>query len=214
MPAEELQPSRYPSRFSTDQEALFQVLDEGLYCTVAYIKDGVARQIPTGFCRVGTSIYIHASSKSSFIDHIMGQEVSFSITLMDALVLAPTAFDHSFNYRSVIGFSRADEVADEKEKLVLFRAFTDRYLPGRIADVGDPTMDQVRITRMARLSLDRAGLKARSGDAGLEGLEKYGKWVGVIPVASKWGTPIVDDQLKGKVDMPDYIKQLNGGAGN
>ena len=67
---------------------------------------------------------------------------------MDAIVLAPTAFDHSFNYRSVIGFSEACAITETAKKMEVFKIFTDRYIPGRIADVGVPTLDQIAITKI------------------------------------------------------------------
>ena len=93
-------PSRYPSRGSEEKEVLYQIIDEGLFCTIAFVRDGIAQQIPTGYCRIDDDIFIHASSKSHFMDAISDNEVSYSITLMDGLVLSPTAFDSSFNYRS------------------------------------------------------------------------------------------------------------------
>ena len=207
MLSDRLKPSRYPSRASQDIEVINKALDSGLFCTVAFIRDGLPFQIPTGFCRIGTKIYIHASSKSGFIDSVVDENVSFSVTHMDALILAPTAFDHSFNYRSVIGFSKAIEITSEEEKLSIFRVFTDRYIPGRIADVGDPTHDQMKITRIMELSLDQCAIKMRDGDSGTEHPEKHGKWVGTIPVKRVYQKPVPDERIKDWV-VPDYIREL------
>ncbi|MEQ9229944.1 MAG: pyridoxamine 5'-phosphate oxidase family protein, partial [Cyclobacteriaceae bacterium] len=108
--ADHLTPSRYPSRASRDQHSIHAVLDAGLFCTIAFNREGLPHQIPTGYCRINDELFIHASSKSYFIDSILDQKVSFSVTLMNGLVLSDTAFDHSFNYQSVIGFSTAVEV--------------------------------------------------------------------------------------------------------
>lgn len=204
-------PSRYPSRGTEDKETLHQIIDEGLFCTIAFNRNGVPHQIPTGFCRVDDDIYIHASSKSGFIDAIIDQEVSFSITLMDALVLASTAFDHSFNYRSVIGFAKAEELVDPKEKLKFFNLFTDRYIPHRIADVGEPTSDQVKITKIIRLSLDNAAAKVREGDVN-EKLDIEAPWCGIIPLNQSYGIPIMDDQLPSERVLPEYISDLVDGT--
>ncbi len=205
-------PSRYPSRGTEDKEQLFQIIDEGLFCTVAFNRDGIPHQIPTGFCRMGDEIFIHGSAKSGFFDSIAGQTVSFSITHTDGLVLAPTAFDHSFNYRSVIGFSKAVEITDPGEKLKFFNAFTDRYIPGRIADVGEPTPDQVSITRIVRLSLDNAAAKVRTGDVNVK-LKEDAAWCGVIPVITRYGTPEKDEQLPDNLPLPAYISELIHGSG-
>jgi nitroimidazol reductase NimA-like FMN-containing flavoprotein (pyridoxamine 5'-phosphate oxidase superfamily) len=201
-----LTPSRYPSRASRDTTAINAVLDAGLFCTVAFVRDGLPHQIPTGYCRVGDEIFVHGSIKSHFMDSILGSKVSFSVTLMDGLVLSDTAFDHSFNYRSVIGFSEAREVTDFDEKMKVFCEFTDRYIPGRIADIGRPTEDQVAITRIARLTLDECAVKTREGDTGLT--KQTGKWVGVIPVSQQYGEPEPDQINNGLVSLPDYISEL------
>lgn len=203
-------PSRYPSRSSEEKRIIHQILDEGLHCTIAFMREGQAIQIPTGFCRVDDAIYIHASSKSHFIQSIIGEQVSFSVTLLDGLVLAPTAFDHSFNYRSVVGFSKAEEVTNDAEKLRLFCLFTDRYIPGRSADVGIPTAEQVGITKIVKLDLDNAAAKIRKGDVNVK-LSENDAWCGVIPLSTQYGSPEIDQQLCGKVDQPTYINELVNG---
>jgi uncharacterized protein len=203
-----LKPSRYPSRATEDQAVIRQVLDDGLFCTIAFNREGVPHQIPTGYCHDEKYLYIHAGAKSAFIDVIIGQMVSFSVTHMDGIVLSHSAFDSSFNYRSVIGFAVAEEITDPAQKLDFFKKFTDRYVPGRIADVGDPTLEQVSITRLVRFSLEKAAVKMRSGDVNVSHLEKFGKWCGVIPVQQTFGTPIPDQQIEGIVELPDYIRRM------
>ena len=203
-------PSRYPSRKTEDKKALYQIIDEGLFCTIAFIRDGIAHQIPTGFARVDDHIYIHASSKSRFIESLLDQKVSFSITHMDAFILAPTAFDHSFNYRSVIGFSDVEEIVDKDEKRKFFNLFTDRYIPGRIADIGEPSDDEVSVTKIARLSLNNSAAKVRTGDVNVK-MEKDAPWAGVIPIYRSLGEPEMDNQLNSR-ETPVYIKNLIDGS--
>jgi nitroimidazol reductase NimA-like FMN-containing flavoprotein (pyridoxamine 5'-phosphate oxidase superfamily) len=203
-----LKPSRYPSRASKDTAKIREVLDAGLFCTVAFVREGMAHQIPTGYCYDDQFLYIHGGAKSNFLDVIVGQMVSFSVTLMDGLVLSHSAFDSSFNYRSAIGFAVAEEIVDPIEKKRMFITFTNRYVPGRIADVGDPTDEQVSITRIMKLSLDQCAVKQREGDVNVANLDKYGKWCGVIPIQRKYGNPEIDKQIKGKVKLPNYINDL------
>lgn len=200
-------PSRYPSRGTEDKEAIYQIVDEGLFCTVAFNRGGVPHQIPTGFARVDEDIYIHASAKSHFINDIIGQQVSFSITHLDALILSPTAFDHSFNYRSVVGFAKAEEIEGANEKRKFFNLFTDRYIPGRIADVGEPTPDQVAITKIVRLSLKDAAAKVRTGDVNVA-IKPDANWCGVIPINKSYGKPEMDHQLNPDTELPSYLKAL------
>lgn len=204
-------PSRYPSRGSADKETIFKIVDDGLFCTIAFIRDDVPHQIPTGFCRVENDIYIHASAKSGFINDIIGKQISYSVTHLDALVLSPTAFDHSFNYRSVIGFAVAEELLDVEEKRHFFNLFTDRYISGRIADVGEPTDDQIAITKILRLSLDNASAKIRAGDVNVK-MNEGDAWCGIIPLNTYYGEPIRDTQLSETKVLPNYIKELVNGA--
>ncbi len=205
-------PSRYPSRGTDDKATMYQIIDEGLFCTIAFVRDGRAHQIPTGFCRVKDELYIHASAKSGFMDAIIEQEVSFSVTHMDGLVLSPSAFDSSFNYRSVIGFARAIELTNPGEKLKFFNLFTERYCPGRIADVGEPTPEQVSITKIVRLSLDNAAAKVRTGDVNMN-MKNETSWCGVIPIETKYGSPQKDGQLPENLELPSYIQKLTHGPG-
>ena len=204
-------PSRYPNRGTDDLHTLHQIVDEGLFCTIAFNREGIPHQIPTGFARVDNDIYIHASKKSHFIEGIIGEMVSYSITHLDALILSPTAFDHSFNYRSVIGFSEAVEITDEAEKLRLFNLFTDRYVPGRIADVGEPTDKQVSITKIVKLSLENAASKTREGDVNVK-IDPDASWCGVIPVEQYYGKPQIDHQLDENKELPDYLMELINGS--
>ena len=141
---------------------------------------------------------------------IIDKEVSFSVTLLDALVLAPTAFDHSFNYRSVIGFAKAQEVTELSEKHELFKLFTDRYIPNRIADIGEPTEEQVQITKMVRLSLSNAASKMRVGDVNMR-LEDSDPWCGLIPLDQSYGSPMINSQLAKDRELPKYISDLIDG---
>lgn len=203
-------PSRYPSRSTEDKKTLYQIIDEGLFCNIAFVREGIPHQIPTGFARIEDDIYIHASAKSRFMDSIIDQTVSFSITHMDALVLAPTAFDHSFNYRSVIGFSDVTEIKDTEDKRKFFNLFTDRYVPGRIADIGEPTDDQISITKIAKLSLNNAAAKIRVGDVNVK-MDKNESWCGIIPVRQCFGAPEIDHQLDDDRETPEYIKKISHG---
>ncbi|MEP5610765.1 MAG: pyridoxamine 5'-phosphate oxidase family protein [Cyclobacteriaceae bacterium] len=204
-------PSRYPSRGTDEKDTIYEIIDQGVFCTIAFVRDGLAHQIPTGYCRVGDDIYIHASAKSRFMDAIIDQEVSFSITHMDALVLSPTAFDSSFNYRSVISFAKGVELTEPEEKLKFFKLFTERYCPGRIADVGDPTADQVSITKIVRLSLANAAAKVRAGDVNMN-MKEETSWCGVIPFEIKYGQPEKDMQLPDSLELPSYIATLVDGS--
>src|SRR5690349_24934260 len=109
--------TRLAKRGVYDKEAIFNILDEALFCTIAYVRDGQAFQIPTGFCRVGEKVYIHGSVGSFYMRELAEKKlpVTISVTLIDGLVLARSAMHHSVNYRSVVIFSEASRVEDKDE---------------------------------------------------------------------------------------------------
>ena len=201
-------PSRNPGRSTAEFGIIHEIIDQALYCTIAYCDNGIAHQIPTGFFRDGQDIFIHASRKSLFMNSIIGNQVSYSMTLLEGLVLAPTAFDHSFNYRSVVGYSFAEEVADPVKKKELLCEFTDRYVPGRIGDVGQPSDEQVSITKVVKFSLDNAIAKMRQGGANCQ-LNEDSPWCGIIPLKSTYDVPQADPDQLAK-EIPDYISGLTG----
>jgi nitroimidazol reductase NimA-like FMN-containing flavoprotein (pyridoxamine 5'-phosphate oxidase superfamily) len=201
-------PSRYPSRSTDDLQEIYQVLDESRFCTLAYVQDGKPMQIPTGFCRIGDKLYVHASSKSHFLDGLIEADlVSFSIMIFDALVLAATAFDHSVNYRSVILHSKAIEIHDVDLKTKVLAVFTDTYIPGRMNDLPAITAEELSVTRVAALDINSAILKRRAGGVGGDNAGSK-VWCGIVPSAITYGTPLVDSALDDNILLPDYLKNF------
>lgn len=204
----ELRASRYPNRVSVDQEQVYQIMDDAMFCTIAYVSDGVPYQIPTGFCRIGGSIYIHGSVKSHFLKTILSlDQVCASAMLFDALVLAPTAFNHSVNYRSVVFHAPASEVIDPDKKTEVLSAFTEKYVPGRMRDVGPPSPEEVSITTVVELSLGHASAKMRQGPVGVDTRSEE-IWCGIVPAHQAYGLPEADSGLQKGIGVPDYLTKL------
>ncbi|MEQ8580737.1 MAG: pyridoxamine 5'-phosphate oxidase family protein [Marinoscillum sp.] len=204
---ESLRTSRYPNRTSEDRELINQILDEARFCTVAYADDHVAHQIPTGFCRLEDEVYIHGSVKSHFISRLLeSPEVSLSIMLCDALVLAPTAFNHSVNYRSVVLYSGVREVRDVVQKARVLSAYTDKYIPGRMQDLPQPTPEELSVTTVLALSTNKSLAKTRTGGVGVD-TSKSNVWSGIVPVRMEYGTPEVDQGIS-HLETPHYLNQL------
>ena len=110
---------RLPYRGSYDRELIDQILDEGFVCHVGFVVDGQPFVIPTGYARVGDKLFIHGSQASRMLRTLgKGINVCLTVTLIDGLVLARSAFHHSMNYRSVVVFGRATAVDDPEEKIV------------------------------------------------------------------------------------------------
>ncbi|MFY0608513.1 MAG: pyridoxamine 5'-phosphate oxidase family protein [Cyclobacteriaceae bacterium] len=203
-----LKPSRYPNRVTHEPAEINAVLDEARFCTVAYCQDDVPFQIPTGFCRIGSKVYIHGSSKSHFLKGLNnGSIVSLSVMLYDGLILAPTAFNHSVNYRSVVLFSKASTVEDIDKKRQVLEVFVEKYVPGRMTDLENPTDEELSVTDVIEFTTDKASLKIRTGGVGVD-VSKQDMWCGVIPVSEVYGEPVMDAKSKPEIDLPDYLKNF------
>ncbi|MDX6404760.1 MAG: uncharacterized protein QOH70_2215 [Blastocatellia bacterium] len=123
---------RLPQRGSYDREVIDPILDEGFMCHVGFVVDRQPFVIPTGYARVGDSVLIHGSQASRMLRALgEGIEVCVTVTLIDGLVLARSAFHHSMNYRSVVIFGRATVIEDPNEKLAALRALSEHMIPGR-----------------------------------------------------------------------------------
>src|SRR5882757_6454683 len=120
--------SRLPKRGVYDKDVIYSILDEALFCTVAYSKDGQPFQIPTGFCRIDDTLYLHGSVGSFYMRELASGKipVCISATLLDGLVLARSAFHHSVNYRSVVLFSEAELVTDKNILYKALEVFTEK----------------------------------------------------------------------------------------
>src|SRR5216683_2159662 len=127
---------RLPQRGVFDRESINQILDEGFICHVGFAVDGQPFVIPTGYARVGDSLVIHGSQASRILRTLgQGIDVCVTVTLIDGLVLARSAFHHSMNYRSVVVFGRATDIEDPAEKIATLRALSEHMVPGRWEDV-------------------------------------------------------------------------------
>ena len=128
---EHLIPSRLAKRAHYDKESIYSILDEALFCTISYVSEGNPFSIPTAFVRYEDKIYIHGSVGSHFIREIeKGIPVCITVTLMDALVVARSAFHHSINYRSVVIFARGEKIGDLEQRTEAFRWLTNKIVPG------------------------------------------------------------------------------------
>src|SRR5437899_469050 len=197
---------RLPYRGSYDRELIDQILDEGFVCHLGFAVDGQPFVIPTGYARVGDKLFIHGSQASRMLRTLgKGIDVCLTVTLIDGLVLARSAFHHSMNYRSVVVFSRATAVDDPEEKIVALRALSEHMVPGRWDDVREPNAREVQLTTVLSLSLHEASAKVRTGPP-LDDEEDYALsvWAGVIPLRIAVDKPIADPRLSADISTPSY----------
>src|SRR5712664_1438915 len=138
---------RLPQRGAFDRESINQILDEGFICHVGFAVDGQPFVIPTGYARAGDRLFIHGSQASRMLRTLgQGIDVCLTVTLIDGLVLARSAFHHSMNYRSVVVFGRATVVEDPAAKVATLRALSEHMVPGRWDEARGPNEEELRLT--------------------------------------------------------------------
>jgi nitroimidazol reductase NimA-like FMN-containing flavoprotein (pyridoxamine 5'-phosphate oxidase superfamily) len=200
---------RLPQRASYDREVINQILDEGFICHVGFAVDGKPFVIPTGYARVGDSLIIHGSQASRMLRSLeQGIDVCITVTLIDGLVLARSAFNHSMNYRSVVIFGRATAIDVSSEKVAALRAVSEHMIPGRWDDVRQPNERELQQTTVLSLPLTEASAKVRTGPP-LDDDDDYNLpvWAGVIPLGLVAGEPVHDPCLSAKTAVPKYADE-------
>jgi len=200
---------RLPDRGHYDRETIYSILDEAFICHVGYVIDGQPYVIPTGFARIGDDLYIHGSSASRMLRNLsQGVEVCVTVTLIDGLVLARSAFHHSINYRSVVVLGKAELVENTDEKNKALEAFTEHVMPGRWAEVRWPSELELKATSVLKLPITEASAKIRAGDP-KDDEEDYAMdvWAGVLPIKLSKGEPVADTLLKDGIPVPGYVRE-------
>lgn len=197
---------RLPKRGAYDRASIYQILDEGFICHVGFTVDEKTFVIPTGYARVGDDLLIHGSAASRMMRGLAGGiEICVTVTLIDGLVLARSAFHHSMNYRSVVVFGTADLIENETEKDEALRLFTEHIIPGRWDDVRAPTAKELKATTVLRLPIREAAAKIRTGNpVDDEADYDLNVWAGVIPLKIIAGEPEADARLKDEAAAPAY----------
>ena len=199
---------RLAKRGHFDRETVYGILDEGFICHVGFAIDGKPVVIPTGYARVEDKLYLHGSQASRMLRTLAGGvDACVTVTLLDGLVLARSAFHHSMNYRSVVVFGRATLVEDPEEKMAALFALSEHIIRGRWNDVREPTDVEMKLTTVLCLSLEEASAKIRTGPP-LDDEEDYDLrvWAGVVPMKLTAGEPVDDGRLPEGVPVPDYVK--------
>ncbi|HTT88373.1 MAG TPA: pyridoxamine 5'-phosphate oxidase family protein [Acidimicrobiales bacterium] len=199
---------RLPERAKYDRATVEAVLDEGFVCHLGFCSDGQPVVIPTGYARVGDIIYVHgAPANHALRSSVEGGTVCLTVTLVDGLVLARSAFHHSFNYRSVVVFGVAHEVEDADEKRVALAAFVDHVVPGRNPDTRPPTDSELRATTVVRIEIEEASAKVRTGGPKdePEDFALHEIWAGEVPLQVVAGVPVADDSAPVTAPVPRYL---------
>jgi nitroimidazol reductase NimA-like FMN-containing flavoprotein (pyridoxamine 5'-phosphate oxidase superfamily) len=208
-PTERTQVKRLPKRGKYERDTVFAILDEGFVCHVGFSVDGQPYVIPTNYGRSGDTLYLHGSAASRMLRTLSeGVAVSVTVTHVDGLVLARSAFHHSVNYRSVVILGTARLVTDPAEKMEALRVFTEHVIKGRWDDVRQPTEQELKATTVLALPLEEVSAKVRTGGP-IDDENDYALpvWAGVLPLEITAKEPLPDPQRKNDQPVPDYLKK-------
>ena len=210
-PTERTQVKRLPKRGKYERETVFSILDTGFVCHVGFNVDGQPYVIPTNYGRSGDTVYLHGSAASRMLRTLSeGVPVSVTVTHVDGLVLARSAFHHSVKYRSVVILGTARLVTDPAEKMEALRVFTEHVMKGRWDDVRQPTEQELKATTVLALPLEEVSAKVRTGGP-IDDEEDYALpvWAGVLPLETVAKEPLADPQRKNNPAVPEYLKKYS-----
>lgn len=206
-PTEKTKLKRIPKRGNFERETIYKILDEAFVCHVGFAVDNQPFVIPTSFARIDDRLMIHGSAASRMM-RVLSEEIDVcvTVTLIDGLVLARSAFHHSMNYRSVVVFGKAKIVTGEREKYEALKAFTEHIVPNRWAEIRPPTKNELKGTTVLSLSLKEASAKIRTGNP-VDDEEDYNLdvWAGVLPLNLTPRAPVNDERLKDGITVPPDI---------
>jgi nitroimidazol reductase NimA-like FMN-containing flavoprotein (pyridoxamine 5'-phosphate oxidase superfamily) len=199
---------RLAQRGRHDRALIYSILDEALVCHVGFEWQGQPFVIPTIHVRLDDRLYIHGSPASRMLRAVGGgARACVTVTLLDGLVLARSAFHHSMNYRSVVILACGRQVEDEIEKKQALHALVEHVVPGRSAEARPPSPGELQATTLIRFPIQEASAKVRSGppldDAADMDLPV---WAGVVPLELKAGSPVGDPAQSPARPPPAYVQ--------
>jgi nitroimidazol reductase NimA-like FMN-containing flavoprotein (pyridoxamine 5'-phosphate oxidase superfamily) len=205
--------TRHAERAGYDRAAANAIFDEALVAHVGFDTGAGVTVLPMAYARIGDTLYLHGAVASRWLSSFAeGRDICVTVTLLDGLVLARSAFSHSLNYRSVVVFGTATLVTDDDEKLAAFRALTEHLVPGRWEDTRQPDRKETNATTVLRLPVEEASVKIRSGppaDSGKDMSLDY--WAGVIPLGLRADDP-VQDPAQAERPAPGYTLNYRRGS--
>ncbi|WP_229821313.1 MULTISPECIES: pyridoxamine 5'-phosphate oxidase family protein [Streptomyces] len=207
-------PTRAAHRASYDKELVHSILDEGYVCHLGFVRDGAPVVLPTLYGRVGERLYVHGSTGSRPLRMAGGADpglaVCLTVTHVDGLVLARSAFHHSINYRSVVVHGTAHQVTGPEEKRLALDALVDHVVPGRSHDTRAASAKESAATAVLRLDLDEVSAKVRTGGVNDEPEDlSLPHWAGVVPLRKEYGAPVPDAALAPGTELPGYLAALS-----
>ncbi|MBO1337298.1 pyridoxamine 5'-phosphate oxidase family protein [Streptomyces sp. VRA16 Mangrove soil] len=219
-PTDRTVPTRSKERASYDRSLVHSILDEAYVCHLGFVRDGAPVVLPTLYGRVDDVLYVHGSTgsrplrmagqaSSAGAEQDPGLPVCLTVTHVDGLVLARSAFHHSINYRSVVIHGTAHQVTDPDEKRRALDALVDHVVPGRAADSRPANAKELAATAVLRLDLAEVSAKLRTGGPNDEP-EDMGlpHWAGVVPLQKGYDPLIPSADLADGIEVPAYLREL------
>jgi nitroimidazol reductase NimA-like FMN-containing flavoprotein (pyridoxamine 5'-phosphate oxidase superfamily) len=200
--------TRLRERARTDRADLHAVLDAGLVCHLGLVRDGAPVVLPTGYGRVDDTVYVHGSTGAGYLRIADGAPVCLTVTHVDGVVYARSAFHHSVNYRSAVVHGTARRVTDPGERWSALRAITEQLAPGSWEHARRPDARELAATAVFALELAEASVKVRTGPPGDddEDIAAGGRWAGVLPVRQAFGAAETCPTLPSDTDPPAHVR--------
>ncbi len=198
---------RLPKRGSHDPATIRAILDAGFLAHVGFAVHGQPFVIPTLYGRDDDTLFLHGSAASRMLRELeTGVAACVTVTVVDAVVLARSAFHHSMNYRSVVAFGTARKIADAASKTHALRVIAEQVMPGRWQDVRGPSEKELKATAVLEFKIEEASAKIRTGPP-LDEEADYALpvWAGVLPLRLEAGEPVADPRLKPGVVVPECV---------
>jgi nitroimidazol reductase NimA-like FMN-containing flavoprotein (pyridoxamine 5'-phosphate oxidase superfamily) len=193
-------------RACADRADLHAVLDAGLICHVGLVRDGAPVVLPTGYGRVEDTLYVHGSTGAGWLRLLDGAPVCVTVTHVDGVVYARSAFHHSMNYRSAVVHATARLVTDADERTLALRAVTEHLAPGSWDYTRQPTPREMAATGVFAVDLAEAAVKVRTGPPGDDEEDiATGLWAGVLPVRTTFGEPLTAPDVVGDAPAPGHV---------
>ena len=208
---EEYRVKRIAERANYNKDDVNAIIDASYLCHISFVQNSKPTAIPMAFWREGEYIYFHSANKGRLSKLLIGNEVCISIALFDGLVLGHSAFNHSYNFRSVVVHGQVEEVAEEIHKEAAMRTFMDHILPGRWPDIRPVKEKELRAITVMRVKLDQVAGKIRDEFPDDEAdTPDWATWIGIIPAATQFSVPEADPIRNKTCATPGYLAEYAG----
>lgn len=205
--------SRLGEKQSTSRERLDALLDSTPLATVAFVRDGYPVALPIGFARIGDELVIHGSTGSPWLrDLAAGALASVAVTTLDGVVVARSGFESSFHFCSAVLFGTFQTVGED-EKVRYLHALTDAFIPGRVVELRDSTARELAATLVLRLVIGTQNWSLKIGAGWPEDPEEdvaAGGWAGVVPILTRYGSPLRAPDCAESIPVPDSVRAMSG----